>query len=97
MRLRLMRQLSASLLFAYKFRRKIIRVHWRSFAVKLNRYGSLIVGKDEIHQVSKIPAGQPFLQPLRHEREFGSLHRCDLRTRDDHLDAQGLTNGDAAG
>ena len=41
--------------------------------------------------------GQPFLQPLRHEREFGSLHRCDLRTPDDHLDAQGLTNGDAAG
>lgn len=58
---------------------------------------SLDAAKNEIQKVSQILLGQPFLQSFRHERESGSLHRGDLRTRDDHLDAEGLTDGDAAG
>ncbi len=34
-----------------------------------------VLAMDELHKVGKIPAGQAFLQPLWHEREFGSLHR----------------------
>src|SRR5439155_3745582 len=58
---------------------------------------SVDLSKNEIHKVSQILLSQPFLQPFRHERCPLGLHLRDLRTRDDHLNAEGLTNCDAAG
>ena len=39
----------------------------------------------------------PSSSPFRHERLYRGMHLRDLRTRDDYLDAEGLTNRDAAG
>src|SRR4030095_7705090 len=53
--------------------------------------------KKEIHQISEILVAQSFLRPFWHEREFGGLHSGDLRTYDDYLDTERLTNCDASG
>src|ERR1051325_5434954 len=60
------------------------------------RVGSMAITKNKIHKVSEILRRHPFLQSFGHEREFGGLHFRDLRTSDDLLDAERLTNGNAA-
>src|SRR5262245_12405786 len=70
---------------------------WRRVLFLVILLVSAAVSKNEIHQVSEVLLGQPFLQSLWHEREFGGLHLGDLRAGDDGLDAEGLTNSDAGG
>src|SRR5262245_43454845 len=75
-----------------------IRVHSRSFAVSNCIDTALVdVRKNESQKVSQILVGQSFFEPFWHERCALGLNLCDPRARNDHLVAESLSNGDAAG